>query len=378
MDQMDKRAKVGRGVSLIGIIANACLSAGKIVIGLGSGSMAVLADGINNFFDTASAIVSLLSFRLASQPSDKEHPFGHARAEYIGSFIISMATLYVAFTLLRQGIDRIINPLDISLSLLEIMLLVLSVFIKVLLFFYYRSTAEKINSDLLRATALDTEGDIITSLLLLFGLIISPRLSISLDGPMTIAVSIMVAKNGWDILTKNFDELLGAMPDSKFINNIRNDIKGYHAVLGVHDIMVHKYGPGNKYVSADVEMAGDWSLVEAHSLVSKIEADIAEKYKISITLHPEPIESDDPGWLIHKERIEKLVLEYGPGFSIRDFQLVRGSQGQFIIFEVAIPWDEKRQMQLVQEELEEITSKAFPNYKIHIHVKRNINDGEIE
>lgn len=375
---IEKRASLGRRAGLIGVVSNAFLSVMKIGIGIGSGSMAVLGDGMNNFFDTASAFVSLISFRLAGRPSDREHPFGHARAEYIGSFIIAMAILYVAITLFRQGIDRILNPVDIKLSLLELALLAFSVLLKIVLFFYYTSLAKKIDSDLLRATALDTEGDVFTTIILLTGLIVSPMIGFALDGPMAIAVSIMVGKNGWDILKKNFDELLGASPNPDFINKLGHDIKSYDGVSGVHDIIVHNYGPNNKYVSADLELAGDWGLVEAHNMVSKIEADLEMKYGLSITIHPEPGRGSDPNWLKYKNEMERVVLSYGPDYSLRDFQIIRGGKKPYIIFELALPWDEKRDMSLIQEELEEKANKAFPSYKVHIHVKRNLNDDSEE
>lgn len=289
---MNHRTKSGGRASLIGLFVNLLLAAGKMVVGLLIGAMSIFADGVNNLFDAASSAVSLAAFVLAGRPSDEKHPFGHARYEYLGSFLIGLVILYVAFTLIVQGVKRTLQPTPLALSPLAIVILIISIVCKIGLSVFYDREAERIHSNVLHATAADARSDIFATGAILLALLVAPIFHLTLDGPFTILVALVIGKNGIGILSENIDALLGQRPDEAFVCAIDKAIRTYPGVLGMHDLTVHDYGPGRRFVTVHVELDGQIRTYANHALVDKIEKEVGQSFDVDLTIHMDPVENE--------------------------------------------------------------------------------------
>ena len=368
---MQRRQEVGRKGSLLGIVANAALAGTKMIIGLISGALSIFGDGVNNLFDALSSFVSLLSFYLAEKPEDREHPFGHARVEYMGSFFIAIMILYVAISLFLEGIKRIVNPVPVQFSTLQLILLLLSIGVKLAMAFLYSRWGERYHSNVFLATAADAKSDILATSAILLALILSPVVGFSLDGPFTVVVAVLIGKNGIDILRANYDALLGKAPDARFVDALTKSLLSFPGVLGIHDMIVHDYGPENRFVTVHVEVDGRKSAIESHELVDRIERRIAEKYQLEITIHMDPLQPRTHEVRAMEKRIRQLVQEHDERFSIHDFRLVTQAKGRNILFDVLIPWDKTINTEELKSVLEEQIHSLYPEDEVLITIDRD-------
>lgn len=369
--KIQDRQELGRRGSLLGIVANASLAGTKMVIGLISGALSIFGDGVNNLFDALSSFVSLLSFYLAEKPEDREHPFGHARVEYMGSFFIAIMILYVAISLFLEGIKRIVNPVPVQFSTLQLLLLLLSIGVKLAMAFFYTRWGERLNSNVFLATAADAKSDILATSAILLALILSPVVGLSLDGPFTVVVAVLIGKNGIDILRANYDALLGKAPDARFVDTLTKSLLSFSGVLGIHDMIVHDYGPGNRFVTVHVEVDGRKSAIESHELVDRIERRIAEEYQLEITIHMDPLQPRTHEVRAMEKRIRQLVQEQDERFSIHDFRLVTQAKGRNILFDVLIPWDKTINTEELKRVLEEQIHSLYPEDEVLITIDRD-------
>ncbi|WP_066924385.1 cation diffusion facilitator family transporter [Murdochiella massiliensis] len=368
---MQRRQEVGRKGSLLGIVANAALAGTKMIIGLISGALSIFGDGVNNLFDALSSFVSLLSFYLAEKPEDREHPFGHARVEYMGSFFIAIMILYVAISLFLEGIKRIVNPVPVQFSTLQLILLLLSIGVKLAMAFLYSRWGKRYHSNVFLATAADAKSDILATSAILLALILSPVVGFSLDGPFTVVVAVLIGKNGIDILRANYDALLGKAPDARFVDALTKSLLSFPGVLGIHDMIVHDYGPGNRFVTVHVEVDGRKSAIESHELVDRIERRIAEEYQLEITIHMDPLQPRTHEVRAMEKRIRQLVQEHDERFSIHDFRLVTQAKGRNILFDVLIPWDKTINTEELKSVLEEQIHSLYPEDEVLITIDRD-------
>lgn len=368
---MQRRQEVGRKGSLLGIVANAALAGTKMIIGLISGALSIFGDGVNNLFDALSSFVSLLSFYLAEKPEDREHPFGHARVEYMGSFFIAIMILYVAISLFLEGIKRIVTPVPVQFSTLQLILLLLSIGVKLAMAFLYSRWGERYHSNVFLATAADAKSDILATSAILLALILSPLVGFSLDGPFTVVVAVLIGKNGIDILRANYDALLGKAPDARFVDALTKSLLSFPGVLGIHDMIVHDYGPGNRFVTVHVEVDGRKSAIESHELVDRIERRIAEEYQLEITIHMDPLQPRTHEVRAMEKRIRQLVQEHDERFSIHDFRLVTQAKGRNILFDVLIPWDKTINTEELKSVLEEQIHSLYPEDEVLITIDRD-------
>ena len=285
-----KRQQVGTLSSIVGIIVNVLLAASKIVFGLLSGAISLLGDGINNFFDALSAIIALISFRIAAKPADEEHPFGHARFEYIASSIVALSILYVGIQVGIESIQKIIQGEELQLTLISFIVLVMSLVVKLWLYFFYQKLGNLVNSELILANAADSMSDILGTSAILIALLASHFLGWKLDGPMGIVVAFLILSNGYEILRNTYDHLMGKQPSSEEIERIREHVLSYPGIHGVHDILVHEYGPGVRYVTLHVEVDANENVVDSHDLVDKIEKDLEQESGVKVTIHIDPLQ----------------------------------------------------------------------------------------
>ena len=303
MTDVNKRKDAGMKMSLVGIVINLILFIGKLISGLVAGSVAMTSDAINNLSDFASAIVILISFYFSSRPSDREHPFGHARFEYVASAIVSMIIVFLGIQLGISSIRKIINPVLINPDIFFYLVLIVSIILKSFLYFRYRREAKKLDSPVLLASAKDSLTDVIASSSLLIAILIGQITNKSVDGYAGIVVSIFIVYTGISILFKTSNRLLGVKADKKFRNKIKEFILDFDGIYGIHDLIIHDYGGQNYFASAHVEVNAAHDIKLIHELIDHIEREIDFKFKIQMVLHMDPIDLDDP-------KTERVRLEY--------------------------------------------------------------------
>lgn len=345
-DSAVARKSVGTLSSVVGIALNTLLSALKIAVGALFGLISVLADGLNNLTDCGSNVVSLVSFKLSSKPADKEHPFGHQRIEYVAGMIVAFIVLVLAFELGTESVTKIValckgESEEITFSWWTVAVLSAAVLVKLWMFFFNRKLGKTYNSDLLKATALDSISDVAATGAVLVSVIISHYAKVNLDGVMGLAVSLVIAIAGIKILKGTSGHLLGEAPDKELIEEIEERIKKYDGVYGIHDLNVHNYGPNKFYASVHVEVDAAVSILDSHDMIDGIERDFAENTNIILVIHMDPIVLNDPELDEYRREILQIVKSLDPTFDIHDFRMVKGPTHTNLIFDVAISYDTK-------------------------------------
>lgn len=367
----ERRKKVGNFASAVGIAANLLLAATKIGAGFLAGSVSVMGDGVNNLSDAGSAAISLFSFHVASKPADQEHPFGHARFEYIASSVVAMIIMYIALTLFGESIGKLTQPEHLQVNLLVIGVLVLSIVGKLLLHRFYRKMGDKIDSELLYATAADALADVWSSGGVLVALLIYSATKIPLDGPMGIVVSIIIFKSGIEILVETVNHLLGRAPDRAEVYNLRKKLLAYDGVLGVHDMVIHDYGPGRQFVTVHVEVDADVDIIDSHELIDRIERELSESEGMNLTIHMDPRVVNDPRTDRIQRELEKILEGLFPHYSIHDFRLTTSGTIINLIFDVLIPPSDRRTEQELERMISSAVREKYPNYHCIVTIDRD-------
>lgn len=365
-----QRIRYGNMASIVGIIVNLLLSGFKLMVGIIAGSVAVIGDAINNLFDAASAVVSLITFRIIAKPADESHPFGHARFEYIASSIIAVLIIYVAITLFRESLERILHPSSIHLDTLQYFILSASIMIKLGLHLFYRRIGTKIASQLMLANATDALMDSLATGAIMIAVTLSPILHLPLDGPMGILIALVIVKQGWDILTATYDHLIGATPSRKAVDFLRTKLLSYDGVLGIHDMIIHEYGPNQLFVTVHVEVDARRDVLESHELIDRIERDITEA-GFQITVHMDPLVIDDPRTNQIRHSIIEIIRHDHPDFSIHDFRIIDRSDGLNLIFDILIPVDYPQADAQVKRELIDLIRAKHKNFNPVITIDRD-------
>ncbi len=334
----EKRNKKGTITSLIGILANVLLAGVKISVGAIFGVISVLADGLNNLMDCGNSAISIVSFKLSSRPADKEHPYGHERTEYVCALAVAFLVLMVAFTTITESIGKIIEPTEAVFSYWIVFALAFSVLVKLGLYFYYKITAKKIDSDILRASAVDCLSDCISTFVVGVSLIITKTTGVNVDGYAGILVGLFIAWSVVGIFKDVFSKLIGQAPDKEFLEDIKSKILAYDGVLDVHDLAVYSYGPNKFFASVHVEVDAKVDVLKSHELIDDIERDFAENTNIILTGHLDPIETDNPIVNSVKETLCCKIKDLNSELSIHDFRMVFGERHTNVLFDVAVPF----------------------------------------
>ena len=339
--------------SITGIIVNILLSIFKFVVGIIANSMSIISDAVNNITDAGSSVVSMIGFKLSQKEIDKDHPWGHGRMEYVAAFIVDVLIIIVGYQLLQTSIGKIINPEMPSITNVTIILLVVAILVKLWLFVFYRKIANTIDSAAIRGTAYDSISDTISTLAVLISAIVAKLANVSIDGYISILVSMFILFTGCKALKETIDLLLGEKPDEEFVKEIEEFTKNYELVSGIHDIMVHDYGPGRKIVSFHAEVPADCDIMKAHDIIDEMEQDIYKKFNCITTIHMDPIVTDDEEINKMRELVEKQVTEMNKEYSIHDFRMTDGGEHINLIFDLVIPRDSKIDKEKVQKEAQE-------------------------
>ena len=321
----------------VGIGLNILLFFGKWLAGTISGSIAITADAFNNLSDAGSSIITLIGFRLSGQEPDPEHPFGHGRMEYISGLLVSVAILVMGFELIGSSIGKLRSPEPIESSALVFGILIASILVKLYMFFYNHSLSKKIESAAMKATSVDSLSDTVATTLVLIATLISKYTGLLLDGWFGILVGLFILYTGGSTLKETIDLLLGQPPKQEFIDEVKEIVLGHSMVHGVHDLIVHDYGPGRVMISLHAEVDVNGDIQDIHEQIDHIEHELQEKLHCSATIHMDPIVTDDKAVLAMKAKVEEMVHFLDESFSMHDFRMVRGSTRTNLIFDVEVP-----------------------------------------
>ena len=321
----------------VGIGLNILLFLGKWIAGTLSGSIAITADAFNNLSDAGSSIITLIGFRLSGQAPDPEHPFGHGRMEYISGLLVSVAILVMGFELIWSSFGKLRDPEPIESSALVLGILLASILVKVYMFYYNRSLSKKLDSAAMKATSVVSLSDTVATTLVLIATVISKYTGLILDGWFGILVGIFIVYTGGSTLKETIDLLIGQPPKKEFIDEIREIVLGHSLVYGVHDLIVHDYGPGRRMISLHAEVAVDGDIQDIHEQIDHIEHELQEKLNCSATIHMDPIVTDDKEVLEMKAKVEAMVQSLDEAFSMHDFRMVKGPTRTNLIFDVEVP-----------------------------------------
>ncbi len=321
----------------VGIGLNILLFFGKWLAGTISGSIAIIADAFNNLSDAGSSIITLIGFRLSGQEPDPEHPFGHGRMEYISGLLVSVAILVMGFELIGSSIGKLRSPEPIESSTLVFGILIASILVKLYMFFYNHSLSKKIESAAMKATSVDSLSDTVATTLVLIATLISKYTGLLLDGWFGILVGLFILYTGGSTLKETIDLLLGQPPKQEFIDEVKEIVLGHSMVHGVHDLIVHDYGPGRVMISLHAEVDVNGDIQDIHEQIDHIEHELQEKLHCSATIHMDPIVTDDKEVLAMKAKVEEMVHFLDESFSMHDFRMVKGSTRTNLIFDVEVP-----------------------------------------
>ena len=321
----------------VGIGLNILLFFGKWLAGTISGSIAIIADAFNNLSDAGSSIITLIGFRLSGQEPDPEHPFGHGRMEYISGLLVSVAILVMGFELIGSSIGKLRSPEPIESSALVFGILIASILVKLYMFFYNHSLSKKIESAAMKATSVDSLSDTVATTLVLIATLISKYTGLLLDGWFGILVGLFILYTGGSTLKETIDLLLGQPPKQEFIDEVKEIVLGHSMVHGVHDLIVHDYGPGRVMISLHAEVDVNGDIQDIHEQIDHIEHELQEELHCSATIHMDPIVTDDKEVLAMKAKVEEMVHFLDESFSMHDFRMVRGSTRTNLIFDVEVP-----------------------------------------
>lgn len=368
------REKYGVLAGAIGICCNLILAAVKFVIGALTHSISITADATNNLSDCASSLVTVASFKLAGMPADKEHPFGHGRFEYIASLIVSFLVLFMGFELVRSSVDKILHPEAVVFSLIALIILILSILAKLWMALSYRYIGKTIQSPTMVAAAADSRNDVIATSVTVFVMVFSYFSSLPIDGYVGLLVAGFILFSGFGLLKDTVSPLLGEAPDPDLVKSMEEKILSYEGVIGIHDFVMHNYGPGRTFVSAHVEVPADNDILESHDTIDRIERDISAEFNLALVIHMDPLVTNDERVNELRETVAEMVCAMDSNLSIHDFRVVDGPTHTNLIFDVLIPHKYKKSTANLIEEITEKIKEINPNYYAVVTVDTSFID----
>ncbi len=352
-----------------GIVVNLVLSIGKIIIGILSNSMSILSDGLNNITDAGSSVVTMIGFKMSQKKMDQDHPWGHGRMEYIAAFIVDLLIILVGIELFQSSIDKIIHPLTPNISEIAIVILVIAILAKLWLFVFYRKIAKKIDSSAIQATAYDSISDTVSTSVVLISTLVTKFTGYNIDGYVSILVAGFILFTGFKAVKEIVDLLLGTKPDPEFIQEIEEFTKNYPEIIGIHDIMVHDYGPGRKILSFHAEVPANSNIEKAHDVIDQLESDLYKKFSVITTIHMDPIAIHDEEINQMREIAEKIVKEISPEASIHDFRITNGGERVNMIFDLLLPFELEKQAEEIEKKIKERIHQENEKYYAVIKVE---------
>ena len=344
-DDPKVRLAYGRLAGIVGIVCNLLLCGFKLLAGILAGSLAMIADAFNNLSDAGSAIVTLIGFKLAGAPADEDHPFGHGRMEYLSAMGVAVLIILAGFELATSALDKILHPAASEFSLISVIILAVSIGVKLWMAFFNRRIGKKIRSDALCAAGVDSRNDVICTGVVLLSSILSIWLPVSIDGYVGMAVALFVIWSGFTVIKDTVSPLLGQAPDPELVQNIQQTVLSYDGVVGIHDLIVHDYGPGRIIVSLHAEVPEDQPISKSHDVIDNIEMELQERFNILSCIHMDPVDTDNPETLRLKAEVIRLMNEVDESLTLHDFRVVSGDTHTNLLFDLVVPhgYDNRQQ-----------------------------------
>ena len=359
-EQTKHRNDLGKKAGMVGILTNTCLALGKLMVGILASSVSVIADALNNLMDAASSIVTLVGFKLAEKPADEEHPFGHARSEYLAGLVVAMMIFVVGYELVISSVKKIMEPAAVDFSLPTAIVLVASIFVKYGLSIYYKKVGDEISSTTLLAASTDSQNDVVMTGAVFVAAMIEKFTKFQIDGYIGLVVAVFIVYNGIKLARETMSPLLGEGINEELKETLEDYILSCEKVVGCHDLIVHDYGPNHRFASIHVEMDKNEDPLVCHELIDDMEEECMRSHGVHMVIHYDPIVTDDP----EAERLRQLVITIlkvrDERLSIHDFRMVQGQGHENLIFDVLIPLDLKGQEKNIQKSIETALNSIEP------------------
>ena len=364
------RERYGILSGAVGIALNLLLSAGKLFAGLMTGSISITADAFNNLSDAGSSVVTLVGFKLAGQKADDGHPFGHGRMEYLAGLLVSLMILLVGVELGRSSIGKILRPEAVDFSLVSTGILAASILVKLWMGQFNRGLGRKIGSAAMAATAADSLSDAVATAAVLAGTLVNRFAHVNIDGWVGLAVAVFILRSGWGAAKDTINPLLGESPDPELVKQLRELVLSHPQVVGMHDLIIHDYGPGRRLCSFHAEVPQDADILDAHDAIDHIEREIKEKFGIETTVHMDPIATADEKVNQLRRQVADLARVVEPEMTIHDFRVVRGPTHTNVIFDAVVPHKCRLTDEEVLQRLRQAVSALDPTYQAVIQIDR--------
>lgn len=357
---------------IVGIVLNVMLFAIKMLAGTLGHSIAITADAFNNLSDAGSSLVTLLGFRLATMEPDPEHPFGHGRIEYVSGLIVSGIIILMGFELLKDSVDKIIHPQTTTFSALVLFILLISILVKLYMAFYNRKIAAKIDSSAMKATGMDSLSDVVATGIVLLSMIISHFWGLQIDGICGLIVAVIIILAGFSAGKETISPLLGQPPEPEFVDEIEKIVMSQEGIVGVHDLVVHNYGPGRVMISLHVEVPANTDIMVSHDIIDLTEHKLKQQLKCDAVIHMDPVETDNPKVDELKEKVCRVVTRWNAKATIHDFRVVFGNTHSNLIFDVVVPYTVKLTEGEITEELQKnIWEYVGKEYQLVLNIDRS-------
>ena len=370
-DEAALRKEYGILCGAVGIALNVLLFAGKFFAGTLSGSIAITADAFNNLSDAGSSFVTLLGFQLAGQKPDSDHPFGHGRIEYLSGLAVSMLILLMGFELAKSSLDKILHPAPVDSSWLVIAILCVSIAVKLYMSFYNRSLGKKLNAPAMLATAADSLSYSVATTAVLIATLVGRFSGLMIDGWCGILVAAFILWSGFNAAKDTINPLLGTPPTHEFVDQIKHLVMAHPAIIGIHDLIVHDYGPGRVMISLHAEVSASENVLELHDEIDNVESELREKLGCEAVIHMDPIVTDDGITEETRERVAALVHCIDDAINIHDFRMVAGPSHTNVIFDAVVPYGFRLTDSEVEEKIKTAVRTLDGNYFAVVKVERS-------
>ena len=365
------RQAYGRLSGLVGIVCNVILFTCKLLAGLMTGAVSIMADAFNNLSDAASSIVTLIGFYMAGKPADPDHPFGHGRIEYLSGLFVAAAILMTGFELLKTSVEKILHPEALSFSAISIVILIASILMKMWMARFNFNLGHKIKSQAMQATATDSLSDCIATSAVLVGVIVTMITGKNIDGFIGVLVALFVCVAGFNAAKETIQPLLGQAPDPDLVDNIKKRVMQEDMILGIHDLVIHDYGPGRRMITLHAEISYKEDIMEAHDMIDNVERDLMQEFQCTATIHMDPVVTDDEELNLMREKVEALVRTLDASWKIHDFRMVRGNTHSNLIFDLVVPTDALKDKFEIEAKVRDLIHIMNPNYNAVITVEQS-------
>lgn len=364
------RYATGRFAGIIGILCNCLLFAGKMLVGFFTASVSVTADALNNLMDAASSVVTLFGFHLARRPADPDHPYGHGRYEYLSGLAVSVLILFVGFELFKTSVIKIIEPAVSEYSFLSLAVLASCMLVKLWMSLFFHTCGKRIDSQALIAAAVDSRNDIIATGVVLVGCVFEYYLNIRIDGYMGLAVSLFILYSGIQSAKQTVSPLLGAQADETLIRELSELILSHDKIIDIHDLLIHDYGPGQRYASVHAELSAHYDAMVCHEILDHIENEVRRKLNIHLVIHFDPVSVDDEERVRLQQTVTAVLQDIHPALSIHDLRIDRKTEPATVCFDLEIPYNLDMEPEIIRQQLTNQLLDRKLHYQIHMQIDR--------